>query len=291
MLADFLQFLFAGLTIGAMYALSALGFTLIYNASGVLNFAQGEFIMLGGICTVSLMGMGLPIGLAIPLAVMAVMLVGVLIEKLAIERADGAEPITLIIITIGASLVIRGLVQVTFGKHSVSIPAFSGDSPIRIWGATLLPQTIWVLAVGAVIVAFIAWFMGRTWAGKTLMVTAQNKLAASLVGVDVKKALLLSFALSAALGAIGGILVTPITYMSYDAGTIMGLKGFVAATLGGMGSALGAVLGGLVLGALEALTAGYVSSAYKDAMPFVLILLIFFFRPEGILGKKSVDRV
>lgn len=291
MVADLLQFLFAGLTIGAMYSLAALGFTLIYNASGVLNFAQGEFIMLGGINTVLLMAFGLPMYIAIPAAIILVMVVGMAVAKFAIEPAGNAESITLVIITIGASLILRGLVQVFVGKKTYAIPAFSGETPIQFFGATILPQTLWVLAITAVMVAALVWFMSKTWPGKSLLATSQNKLAASFVGVNTKRALLLAFALSAGLGAAGGILVGPITYASYDIGTVLGLKGFVAAALGGMGSGPGAVVGGLLLGVLESLTAGYISSAYKDAMPFVLILLIFIFKPDGILGKKSMDRV
>src|SRR5450755_1390413 len=287
MLSQFLQFLFSGVTVGATYALAALGFTLIYNASGVINFAQGEFIMLGGMGAVFLTQAGLPLPLAIVLAALA----GVLVDKLAIEPAGNAEVVTLIIITIGASLTIRGLVQVFLGKGNHALPSFSGETPIAVLGATLLPQSLWVLGVTGLVVAALAWFFGRTLMGKAMLATAHNKLAAQLVGVNVRFILLLSFALSAALGAVGGILVAPINYTSYDAGIMLGLKGFVAATLGGLGAGMGAVVGGLLLGVVEAMTAGYVSSAYKDATPFVLILLILFFRPQGLFGKKGTDRV
>lgn len=291
MLSQFLQFLFSGVTVGATYALAALGFALIYNASGVINFAQGEFIMLGGMLAALLHQLGLPLPLAILAAVALTAVVGILVEKLAIEPAGNAEVVSLIIITIGASLVIRGLVQVFMGKGNRALPAFSGDTPIAILGATLLPQSLWTLGVTVAVVAALAWFFGRTVLGKALLATAYNRLAAQLVGVNTRFILLLSFALSAVLGAVGGILITPITYTSYDAGIMLGLKGFVAATLGGLGSGLGAVAGGLILGIVEALTAGYVSSAYKDATPFVLILLILFFLPQGLFGKKGTERV
>jgi branched-chain amino acid transport system permease protein len=290
-LSQFLQFLFSGVTVGAMYALAALGFSLIYNASGVINFAQGEFIMLGGMSAVFLAQAGLPLPLAIAVAVGLVALVGIVVEKLAIEPAGNAEVVTLIIITIGASLTLRGLVQVFLGKANHALPAFSGDTPIAVLGATLLPQSLWVIGVTVAVVGMLAWFFGRTLTGKAVLATAYNKLAAQLVGVNTRFVLLLSFGLAAALGALGGILVAPITYTSYDAGIMMGLKGFVAATLGGLGSGLGAIAGGLLLGVVEAMTAGYVSSAYKDAMPFVLILLILFFRPQGLFGRKATDRV
>jgi branched-chain amino acid transport system permease protein len=290
-LSQFLQFLFSGVTIGATYALAALGFALIYNASGVINFAQGEFIMLGGMLAALFVKLGLPLPLAILAAVALTALAGMLVEKLAIEPAGNAEVVSLIIITIGASLVIRGLVQVFLGKGNHALPAFSGDTPIAVLGATLLPQSLWTLGVTALLVAALAWFFGRTVLGKALLATAFNKMAAQLVGINTKFVLLLSFALAAVLGAVGGILVTPITYTSYDAGIMLGLKGFVAATLGGLGSGVGAVVGGLLLGVVEAMTAGYISSAYKDATPFVLILLVLFFLPQGLFGRKATERV
>jgi branched-chain amino acid transport system permease protein len=199
--------------------------------------------------------------------------------------------VTLIIITIGASLVIRGLVQVWLGKGTHSLPAFSGDEPIHILGATLLPQSVWVLGVTALVVVALWYFFNRTLQGKAMLATSYNRVAAELVGINTSWVLFMSFAMSAALGALGGILLTPITLTSYDVGIMLGLKGFVAAVVGGLGNGLGAVLGGLLVGILEAMGAGYISSNYKDAIPFVLILLILFFKPRGLFGGKSTDRV
>jgi branched-chain amino acid transport system permease protein len=283
--------MFSGVTVGATYALAALGFTLIYNASHVINFAQGEFIMLGGMLTVFFLQSGLPMPLAVALAILIPAAVGVMLEKFAIEPAKGADVVALIIITIGASLVIRGLVQVWLGKGTHALPPFSGDTPIDVLGATLRPQSLWVLGVTAAVVATLWYFFSRTLAGKAILATSYNPLAARLVGINTSWVLFVSFALSGALGAIGGILITPITLTSYDVGIMLGLKGFVAAVVGGLGSGLGAVLGGLFVGIVEAMAAGYLSSAYKDAVPFVLILLILFFRPRGLFGGQVTDRV
>ena len=291
MLSELLQFLFSGLTVGAMYALAAVGFSLIYSASGVINFAQGEFIMLGGMSAALLVQAGVPLPLAIALAVLVAAAAGLIVEKLAIEPAGNSEVVTLVIITIGASLTLRGLAEVFLGKANHALPAFSGEDPIVILGATLMPQSLWVMGVTLVVVVALALFFSRTTLGKAVLATSCNKLAAQLVGVNTRFILLLAFGLSAALGAVGGILVAPMTYTSYDVGIMMGLKGFVAATLGGLGSGAGAIVGGLLLGVVEAMTAGYISSAYKDAMPFVLILLILFFLPQGLFGKKTTDRV
>jgi len=290
-LSQFLQFLFSGITVGATYALAALGFTLIYNASNVINFAQGEFIMLGGMLAFFFMQAGVPMPLAILLAIAIPALVGIALEKLAIEPARDAEVVTLIIITIGASLVIRGLIQLWLGKGAHSYPGFSGSEPIQLGGATLLPQSLWVLGITALVVVALWYFFSRTLAGKAILATSCNPLAAKLVGINTQWVLLVSFALSAALGAIGGVLLTPITLTSYDVGIMLGLKGFVAVVVGGLGSGLGAVVGGLLVGVIEAMAAGYISSAYKDAIPFILILFILFFMPRGIFGAKVTERV
>ena len=291
MSAQFLQFLLAGLTIGAIYALVAIGFSIIYNASQVINFAQGEFVMIGGMATASFAGIGWPLPLAIAAAVLVAALVGLALEKLAVEPARGASVVALIIITIGASILLRGLASIVWDKNIHAVPAFSGDAPIHVGPATLVPQCLWFLGLTLVIVLLLGWFFARTLLGKALLATSHNRLAAQLVGINVRHVLLASFGLSAALGAVAGILVAPVTFTSWDVGVMLGLKGFAAAMLGGLGSGAGAVLGGLALGIIEAMGAGYVSSAYKDAIAFVVILAVLFFLPSGLLGQRSTERV
>ncbi len=288
---ELLQFLLSGITVGAVYALVALGFTIIYNASDVVNFAQGEFVMLGGMITVFASAAGLPLPLAALIAIIATAGVGVALNKLAIEPARGAPVVSLIIITIGASIFIRGAAQLVFDKQIHRFPAFSGDQPIAIGGATILPQSLWVIA-GALAVFFCLWlFFTRTLIGRAVLATANNRIAAQLVGINTNYVMTLSFAMSAAIGALAGVLVTPITLTSYDVGLALALKGFAAAMLGGMGNPKGALVGGLLLGILEAMTAGYISSQYKDAAAFVVILAVLFAMPQGLFGRKSTDRV
>ena len=290
-MSELLQFAFSGLTVGAVYALVALGFTIIYNASDVVNFAQGEFVMLGGMSTVFLHAAGLPLGVAAFLAIVIVVAVGVALHKLAIEPARNASVVALIIITIGASIFLRGTAQIVFDKQIHRFPAFSGDQPIAVMGATILPQSLWVLGGAAAIFAGLYVFFTRSLTGKAVLATANNRLAAKLVGINTNFVMALSFALSAAIGATAGILVTPITLTSYDLGVALALKGFAAAMLGGMGNPLGALIGGLLMGLIEAMTAGYISSDYKDAAAFVVILAVLFVMPQGLLGKTAVDRV
>lgn len=291
MLAEFLQFLVSGLTVGAVYALVALGFTLIYNASDVVNFAQGEFVMLGGMVTVFAFAAGMPLPLAAVLAILVAVVVGLLLHRFAIEPARGASAVTLIIITIGASIFLRGLAQIVFDKRFHQLPAFSGNDPILLAGAAILPQSFWVLGGALAVFVGLYLFFERTLLGKAVLATAANRLAARLVGVDTSFVLALSFGLSAAIGALGGILITPITLTSFDVGTLLALKGFAAAMLGGMGSPLGAVVGGLMLGLLESFAAGTISSAYKDAVAFIVILAVLFVMPQGLFGRRSVERV
>ena len=290
-MAEFLQFLFSGLTIGAIYALVALGFTLIYNASDVVNFAQGEFVMIGGMVTVFAAAAGLPLPLAALFAIIVAVAVGLLLHALAIEPARGASAVTLIIITIGASIFLRGVAQVVFDRQAHGLPSFSGDAPIRVMGAAVLPQSLWVLGGAVAIFLALYLFLDRTLLGKAVLATAANRLAARLVGIDTRMIMALAFGASAAIGAVAGILITPITLTSYDAGTLLALKGFAAAMLGGMGSPFGAVLGGLLLGLFESFSAGYISSTYKDAVAFVTILLVLFAMPSGLLGRRTVERV
>ncbi|CAK0776240.1 branched-chain amino acid transport system permease protein [uncultured Gammaproteobacteria bacterium] len=291
MSSAFLQYLFSGMTVGAIYALAGLGFSIIYNASHVINFAQGEFIMIGAMATVSLVGLGVPLILAILLAIAATVAVGLAVARFAVAPARGAPVVTLIIITIGASIFLRGVAQVLWGKSFHSLPSFSGDTPFVIGGATLLPQSLWVLATTLAIIAGLAWFFGHTLYGKAMLATSCNRLAAQLVGIKVSGVLLAAFALAALLGAAGGIVIAPITFTSADAGIMLGLKGFTAAVLGGLGNGVGAILGGLLVGIAEAMGAGYLSSAYKDAIAFVIILLVLFFLPNGLLGRPGTERV
>jgi branched-chain amino acid transport system permease protein len=290
-MAEFFQFLASGLTVGAVYALVALGFTLIYNASDVVNFAQGEFVMLGGMVTVFVTAAGVPLPLAAVIAVVVSVVVGLLLYWLAIEPARGASAVTLIIITIGASILLRGIAAIVFDKQFHKLPSFSGDTPVNILGAAVQPQSFWVIGGATVIVVLLYVFLERTVLGKAVLATAANRLAARLVGINTATVVALAFGGSAAIGAIAGILITPITLTNYDVGTLLALKGFAAAMLGGMGNPLGAVAGGLLLGLLESFGAGYISSTYKDAFAFIVILLVLVAMPQGLFGRRIVERV
>ena len=282
------QYLLSGITIGAIYALVALGFSIIFNASHVINFAQGEFVMIGGMTTVSLIGTGLPLPLR---------------DRRRGRRGGGGGARAREIRRRAGARRAGGDAHHHHHRR-VDLPSrprdcwsgtrsctrclpSPGDKPIEIAGAALLPQSLWVIGVTLAIVLALSWFFGRTLPGKAMLATSHKRLAAQLVGINVRMVLFISFGLSAALGAIAGILIAPITLTSYDVGIMLGLKGFAAAILGGLGSGAGAVLGGLVLGIAETLAAGYISSAYKDVIAFVLILAVLFFMPRGLSRRAD----
>lgn len=349
--SDVLQYLFSGITIGAIYAMVGLGFTMIYNSTSIINLAQGEFVMLGGLLgatfVTSAKAMGMPphvaIFVAFLLAVAATTLVGMLMEKLAIEPTDkltvfhyggiaaicfwlchsvakfllpvaliitivvvagcylllrrttiqsmrNPTVLQLIIITIALSIVIRGIAMFTFGKDPYFMDHFVSETPIRILGATLLPQTVLVVGVTVLIVVLVALFFGFTMTGKAMQACSFNRDIAKLMGINDHWMILLSFAMSALVGAVAGYVVTPITLMDYDRGPMLALKGFGAAVFGGLGNGYGAVLAGFILGILEALGAGLISSGYKDAISLIILLAVLFYKPSGMFGSAEAAR-
>ena len=290
--ANLLQFLFSGLMVGAIYALVALGLNVVFNATGAVNFAQGEFSMLGGMLGAAMLSAtGLPLALVFASTVVAVTAIGVGMERLIVRPVRHADVLNLIIVTIGTSILIKGGVMVTLGKNAAGLPAFTGERPFRILGATFVPQALWILGVAAAIVVALHFFFDRTLLGRAMRAVASDREAARLMGIDVGRIVMLSFALAAAVGAIGGLIVTPVTLTIYDAGTMLGLKGFAAAVTGGLGNTFGGIAGGLVLGLLEAFGGGLIGSEFKDVAAFVLLLLLLFLRPRGLFARGESERV
>ena len=287
-----LQYVLSGLSTGAIYSLIGIGFSIIYNSTGIINFAQGEFVMLGGIMTWFFLSIfQLPLIASMVLAIALSTAVGVLFERLAVRPLRNASPLILVIITIGASILIRGIAMLLWGKDTHSLPMFTGSDPLTVAGATLLPQHLWIVGITLFIIAVNRFFFHHSISGKAMRACSHNRRAASLVGIDVKRMVLFSFAISSALGSVAGIITAPLTMTSYDVGIMLGLKGFCAAIIGGMSSGMATVFGGLLLGVLESLGAGMVSSGYKDAIAFIILLLILFIRPQGLFKKSETERV
>ncbi len=287
-----LQYLLTGISIGSIYGMVAIGFNIIYNSTGIINFAQGEFVMLGGMMMVTLtQAFGLPMPIAFILTTVIVSLIGGLFERLAILPMKNASVLTLIIITIGGSIVMKGIAMFIWGKDSYSLPHFSGEVPITFMGASILPQTIWILGIMFTTVTLLTIFFKYTIVGKAMRACSSNQTAAMLIGVDVRKMVLFSFMLSAAIGAIAGMIITPIALVDYNRGFMLALKGFSAAILGGLGNSAGAVIAGFILGILESMGAGLISSGYKDAIALIVLLVILFVRPSGLFGNKEASKL
>jgi branched-chain amino acid transport system permease protein len=287
-LHDLVQFIFAGLTGGAIYALVALGFGVVHNTMGIVNFTQVDFVSLGGMILFSaLFTAGLPMAPALIVAVAGVTLAAMAVEELGLRPSRSQSHLVLIFLTIGLSIILRGLMKVIWGKNRMAVPPLTSEEPVHLLGATILPQTLWILGLTAVAIVLLVLFFRKTAMGLAMRGVAANPEAAAVVGLKVWRVKAVSFALAGALGGLAGCLVTPITTLSYDVGVLLGLKGFAAAILGGFGSVPGAILGGLILGLLESLGAAYISSAYKDAIAFVVLLLVLFVRPRGLLGGEG----
>jgi len=283
-----LQYTLSGITIGSIYAMVAIGFNIIYNSTGIINFAQGDFVMLGGMIAVSFHNsLHVPLLLSAFASVIIVTCIGIIFERCAIHPLKDPSVITLVIITIAVSILLKGGAMFIWGKDAFIIPSFSGDEPINLFGATILPQTIWILGLLIFIFGALMIFFRFTIVGKGMKACSYNRMAARIVGINVNSMVLISFALSALIGGIAGVIITPITLISYDRGSILGLKGFGTAILGGLGNIGGAIAAGIIISLLESYSAGLLSSGYKDAIALVFLLLILYFRPGGIFVKKE----
>lgn len=286
MYQDLLQYVFSGLTNGAIYALIALGFCVVNNTMGIVNFVQVDFVSLGGMLMfTALFTLGLPMVPGLLLAVAGVAAVAMLVERFGLRPARTDNHLVLIFITVGLSIILRGVIKLIWGKNRMALPPLTPDTPVNILGASVLPQALWILLLTVLVIVLLTLFFHKTSLGLSMRAVASNPTAAAVVGIRAGRVRLSSYAIAGALGGIAGVLVTPITTLSYDVGVLLGLKGFAAAILGGFGSFPGAIVGGLGLGLLESLSAGYLSSAYKDVVAFVVLLLVLFIRPKGLLGR------
>jgi branched-chain amino acid transport system permease protein len=298
---DFFQYLIAGLSQGSIYALVGLGFTIIYAITRIINFAQGEFVMLGGMLSFTLaVSAGLPLALALILSVVIATAVGALMYILAIRTARRASVISLIIITIGAAIFIRGLAGtewgnqgVGWGVNAVRPPHFTGSESLHFLGAYIDPQQLWVIGTTVIVMVLVHLFLTHTMVGKALKACAINPKAAGLVGINTKTMALIAFVIAAALGGIGGVVMAPWTLMTYNAGFIIGLKGFVAASIGGFKSPIATVVGGILIGVVENLIVGIdwgpFTSSYMDVWALVVLLAILLIRSGKLAAEEGIS--
>jgi branched-chain amino acid transport system permease protein len=287
-----LLYLVAGVTYGIIYAIVAIGFNIIYNTTGIINFAQGEFVMLGGMTAVTLNAF-LPLPAAIVLAVILTMAVGALIEIIFIRWLVSPSVLRMIIITIGISIVVREAALHIWHEGVRALPYFTGNeiTSVSLAGVRMSPQVLWVLGICSVMVVALNLFFHYTFLGRQMRACASNREAARLCGISAKNMVTLSFVLSAGIGALAGCVISPITYVQYDSGTGLAIKGFAVAILGGLGNSMGAVAAGLLLGVLESFSIMVMPTAYKDAIAISIMLGVLFVRPSGLFGSREAAKL
>jgi len=283
------QYGLSGITVGSIYAIVAVGFNIIYSTTGIINFAQGEFLIIGAMTAISLHRI-VPLWLAIALAVVVTTILGGLIEVVFIRPVRNASVLRLIVVTIGISIVIREAMLHVWDEQVHSLPYFTGTSvsTIPILGAYISPQVLWVLGISAVIVVGLTLFFRFTLTGRAMRACADDRMAASLCGINDRWMVTLSFMLSAGIGALAGCVISPVTQTQYDMGAPLAIKGFTVAIVGGLGNSMAAVAAGLLLGLLEAFVVSQIASAYKEAVAIVVLLLILVLRPSGLFVRSEI---
>jgi branched-subunit amino acid ABC-type transport system permease component len=288
----FVQLLLPGLTTGCVYALVALGFVLCANVSGVVNFAQGEYVMLGGVVAAFLCAHGVSLALSIGIAVAAGALLGALQERLTLAPVRRSAEFIQITITLGVAVVLRGIALIAFGKDPLSMPGFSGDGVLEAFGAVVPIQSLWVWGATALMLGAMFWFLRFTDPGRAVRACSINLQAARLMGINAERLTLAVFAVAGGSAALAGVVITPIVLANWDAGIAYGLKGFIGAIIGNFRAPGVAVLAGLGIGVLESFAAGYVSSGFKDAIVYGVLLAyllvkggVFVFGRSALLSR------
>ncbi|MEI7670485.1 MAG: branched-chain amino acid ABC transporter permease [Deltaproteobacteria bacterium] len=285
-----LQMVTAGLAMGSIYALVALGFVLIFNAVNVVNFAQGEFAMVPAFVAVWLLSLNLPFPLTCVLTVVFMGIFGIVFQRIAYYPLRNRSFLPVIISTIGVGIFLKNGAQLIFGAEPLSMPRPTSATALDIFGVFVDPQYIIIIVCTLALLGLQYFFFEKTKLGKMMQATAQDKQMARLLGIKVATMIAITFAYSSILGAAAGILVGPIFFVTKDMGAMIGLKAFCSTIVGGFGSVPGAILGGLFLGVIEVFAAYYVSSAYRDAFAFIILILVLLLRPQGFFGEKIAEK-
>jgi branched-chain amino acid transport system permease protein len=289
-LAKWIQLLVTGITVGSIYSLIALGYVTIYRTSRIVNMAQGAFVMFGAFFTYSFLSqLGLPYWLSAILAIVAVVVLSAVMYLLVLRPLVKVSLVSIILATMALSILFENVVLLIWGGYGKSVPAFTGDQAIIIGGVAVFRQSLWVIGLMILVLVGLFALSNLTRTGKQMTATANDPGAATLSGVNTGRMILLAFAISAAIGALGGIAITPINSTSYQSGGIFALSGFVAAILGGWGSVTGAVVGGLALGIIQSLVTGVLPAGYQDAVAYAVLILVLYFKPTGLLGAPSSE--
>jgi branched-chain amino acid transport system permease protein len=289
---DFTQQLVSGLALGCVYGLIALGFVLIYKATEVVNFAQGELMMLGGFFAytyISLLGLNYWLGFL--LSVLTLGLVGMLIERVVIRPILGFPQFAIVMATIGLGFLLRSIVGMIWGTDDLQIETPFTNKVWRIGGLAIGLDKLSVIVATVILISILYVFFNKTRLGTAMRATSENMLAAYYMGIPVKRVVSLIWAISAMVACCAGVLLAPITFINSNVGLALGLKAFPAAVLGGFGSIPGALVGGIIIGVLEVLAGFYLAQGWKDVAPYLVLLIMLLLKPEGLfgaLGKKKV---
>jgi branched-chain amino acid transport system permease protein len=292
-MSDFAQLLLSGIALGMIYALLAFGYSVTFSTSRTINFAQGEFLMVGAVVGLVMQTrFHLPyLGATVGAAIAGIGL-GLLLEYAAIRRAlKTGSTATWILATVALGIILRNAVERIWGTDDLPFPAPFGNDPLILGGVRVLPQEILVIVVASLIMLALELFRRRSAYGKAITAVAADKDAAALMGINVGRVMTLSFIISSVLAAVAGVLIAPLTLVSPTMGTLLGTKAYAVAIIGGLQSGLGGVVGGLLLGLSEQFTARYISTGFKDTPGFVLLILILLVKPAGLFGKRTVRKV
>jgi branched-chain amino acid transport system permease protein len=291
-MTDFLQLFFSGLATGSIYALAALGFTLLWQASGTINFAQGEFVMLPAFMLLGFMALGAPLLVSFVLTILlAVLLLGWLFKRGVVDPLFKFGMMPIVVATIGLSIALRNGVRAGYSAEAHPFPSLFADKIYNILGVTITMQDIGTFALAMVIVLATQAFLAKTVTGRAMQAVAQNTESASVLGINVPRMIFYTFAINAVLAVAAALLVTPTYLAKFDMGEGLGTKAFFAAIIGGFNNSRGALLGGLIVGVCENLAAAYISPAYKDAVALIIFMVVILFKPQGLLGKKEERKV
>jgi branched-chain amino acid transport system permease protein len=289
-MSTWLQYIVTGIQMGSIYALIGLGYVTIYRTSHVVNMAQGAFVMMGAFFGFALFKQfGLPYWASIILSMIAVMVVSVGMYLLVLKRIMKSSLVNMILATVGLSLLFESAILLIWGGYTKPTPPFSGDKLLKVGGVHIAVQGLWVIGLMAVLFVALYFLSQRTRIGKQMTATATNGNAARISGISTQRMIILAFAISSVIGAIAGLAINSVIPLTYSSGAIWGLTGFVAAILGGWGSSGGAVIGGLVLGIIQSIFAGILPAGWEVGISFVILILLLYFRPQGLLGTTMSE--
>ena len=291
-MTDFLQLFFSGLATGSIYALAALGFTLLWQASGTINFAQGEFVMLPAFMMLGFLAAGFPLVLSFAAScVVSVFVLGWLFKRGVVDPLFKFGMMPIVVATIGLSIAMRNAVRAGYSAEPQPFPNLFPDEVYNIAGVTISATDIGTFVFAIALVLVTQAFLAKTVTGRAMQAVAQNTESASVLGINVPRMIFYTFAINAVLAAAAAILVTPTYLAKFDMGQSLGNKAFFAAIIGGFNNSRGALLGGVIVGVCENLAAAYISPAYKDAVALIIFMVVILFKPQGLLGKKVERKV